>query len=87
MTAGSVAMPARRRGRRSTIGGRLVVALLMALAAVLRLLPDRLAHRLAHWIGASVLYRLQPKRRALVKSNLRRIVAYLGRQALAHAYH
>ncbi len=79
MTAGSVAMPARRRGRRKTIGGRLVVALLMALAAVLRLLPDRLLHRLAHWLGASVLYRLQPKRRALVKSNLRRIVTYLGR--------
>jgi KDO2-lipid IV(A) lauroyltransferase len=79
VTAGSVAVPARRRGRRSTIGGRLVVALLMALAAVLRLFPDRLSHRLAQWLGASVLYRLQPRRRALVKSNLRRIVSHLGR--------
>ena len=62
-----------------TVGGRLLVKLLLAVAWLLRLLPDRPAHRIAQWIGASLLYRLQPKRRALVRSNLQRIVGYLGR--------
>jgi KDO2-lipid IV(A) lauroyltransferase len=75
MTA--VAMPAAQPRR--TISGRLLASLLLVIAALLRLLPDRLAHRMAQWIGASLLYRLQPKRRALVRSNLSRIVGYLGR--------
>jgi KDO2-lipid IV(A) lauroyltransferase len=75
MTA--VAMPAAAEPRR-TVGGRIVASLLLAFAAVLRLLPDRLLHRLAHWFGATVLYRLQPKRRALVRSNLSRIAGFLG---------
>jgi phosphatidylinositol dimannoside acyltransferase len=33
---------------------------------------------LAHWIGRSVVYRLQRKRRKLVKSNLRRVLEYGG---------
>jgi len=75
MTA--IAMPAAQPRR--TIGGRVAASVLLAFAAVLRLLPDRILHRLAHWLGASVLYRIQRKRRVLVKSNLGRIVANLAR--------
>jgi KDO2-lipid IV(A) lauroyltransferase len=73
VTAIAVAQP------RSTVSGRLTAQLLLAGAWVLRHLPDRFLHRLTQWVGASVLYRLQPGRRRLVKSNLRRVVDYLGR--------
>jgi phosphatidylinositol dimannoside acyltransferase len=75
MTA--IAIPAARPRR--TIGGRVAASGLLAFAAVLRLLPDRALHRLAHWLGATMLYRVQRQRRALVKANLGRIVAYLAR--------
>jgi lauroyl/myristoyl acyltransferase len=63
----------------SSLAGRLLARLLLAIAWLLRHLPDRLLHRLAHWLGASVVYRLQRRRRELVRSNLRRVVGYLGR--------
>jgi phosphatidylinositol dimannoside acyltransferase len=75
MTA--IAMPAAQPRR--TIGGRVAASVLLAFAALLRLLPDRVLHRLAQWVGATVLYRVQRNRRTLVKSNLRRIVGYLAR--------
>lgn len=74
MTA--VAMPATQPRR--TVSGRVLAQFLFAIAWLLRLLPDRLAHRLAHWVGVG-LYYVQPRRRALVKSNLQRVCAFLGR--------
>jgi lauroyl/myristoyl acyltransferase len=65
---------------RSTFRGRVVARLLLVIAAVLRRLPNRLLHRLAHRIGG-LLYATQGSRRALVRSNLRRVLAYAGSPA------
>jgi phosphatidylinositol dimannoside acyltransferase len=69
-------MPA-PRGARSTFRGRVTVRLLFVVVAILRRLPDRLLHRLAHRIGG-LMYATQRSRRALVRSNLQRVLAYLG---------
>ena len=53
------------------------VALLRATAAVLRRLPERPLHVLAHR-AALLLYAAQPRRRALVRSNLQRVCTYLA---------
>jgi phosphatidylinositol dimannoside acyltransferase len=81
VTAGSVAMPAAQRTRRRTVGGRIAATLLVTMAAVLRRLPDRLLHRLAHLAGG-VLYAVQPGRRRLVHDNLRRVCLYLAERGL-----
>jgi phosphatidylinositol dimannoside acyltransferase len=68
----------RAAGRsRRTIGGWLVAGALRVLSAVLGRLPQRPLHRGAHVIGG-VLYRAQPARRQLVRSNLERVVTYLA---------
>ncbi len=68
------------RGR--SIWGWLAARLLAALAAVLRRLPDRPLHRAAHLVGG-LLYRIQPKRRRLVRANLLRVCQYLVEHDLA----
>jgi phosphatidylinositol dimannoside acyltransferase len=70
-------VPARRSRR-----GRLIAILLRAMSALLTRLPDRALHRLAHALGG-LLYRAQPARRALVRSNLRRVCRYLAATGLA----
>ena len=52
----------------------MTVALLSLAAAALGRLPDRALHRVAHLIGVA-LYHLDSRRRALVRSNLRRVCA------------
>jgi phosphatidylinositol dimannoside acyltransferase len=68
-------------GRRSW-RGRLIALGLTALSALLVRLPDRLLHRLAHAIGG-FLYRAQPQRRELVRSNLGRVCRSLHAAGLA----
>jgi phosphatidylinositol dimannoside acyltransferase len=70
-------VPARRSRR-----GRLTAILLRAMSGLLTRLPDRALHRLAHALGG-LLYRAQPARRALVRSNLRRVCRYLAAAGLA----
>lgn len=76
MTAGTAAVEVPARRRRGSLRGRLSAQLLFVVAAVLRRLPDRLLHRLAHRIGG-LLYATQRSRRALVRSNLQRVLAYV----------
>jgi KDO2-lipid IV(A) lauroyltransferase len=78
VTAGSEAVPVARP--RSSLRGRLSAQLLFFVAAVLSRLPDRILHRLAHRIGG-LLYAVQGSRRELVRSNLRRVLAYTGSPA------
>jgi len=79
----STALPGVRVSRapkarsRRTIGGWLGSRALRVLAAVLQRLPQGPLHRGAHLIGG-VLYRTQPARRRLVRSNLERVVTYLA---------
>ncbi len=61
--------------------GRLIALVLGAMSAILRLLPDRTLHRVAHALGG-LLYRVQPERRALVRANLRRVCTSLASTAL-----
>ena len=62
---------------RRSLRGWLAARLLRVTAAVLRRLPDRPLHRVAHAAGG-VLYRLQPARRRLVRDNLQRVCRYLA---------
>lgn len=64
-----------RAGRSSR--GRALAAVLGLLSRALQLLPDGPLHRLAHAAGL-LLYVVQPARRSLVRSNLRRVCAYLA---------
>jgi KDO2-lipid IV(A) lauroyltransferase len=73
--------PAARPSPRSW-RGRLLVSGLHGGAAVLQRLPDRLLHPLAHALGG-VLYHAQTERRALVRSNLRRVCRWLAAEGLA----
>jgi phosphatidylinositol dimannoside acyltransferase len=85
VTADTIAMPsAATYGSKRTISGRLTYWLLVATAGVLSHLPDRPLHVLAHRLGG-LLYAFQPRRRALVRSNLQRVLAYLGRSEAADA--
>ena len=82
MTAGALSMPAKAAAPRRTFRGRVAARLLLALAAVLRRLPDRVLHRLAHRVGG-LLYAFQPRRRQLVQDNLRQVCSYLVAVGLA----
>jgi phosphatidylinositol dimannoside acyltransferase len=84
VTAGSITMPGRVAARRPTVRGRIAARLLILLAAVLRHLPDRLLHRLAHRLGG-VLFAVQTRRRALVRDNLQRVCTYLAAERLGGA--
>ena len=80
MTVGSMTLPA-RAGARTSFRGRVAARLLLIIAAVLRHLPDRLLHRLAHRVGG-LLHATQGRRRALVRANLARVCTYLAAQGL-----
>ena len=62
---------------RRTVGGWLGSRALRVLSAVLQRLPQGPLHRGAHLVGG-MLYRAQPARRRLVRSNLERVVTYLA---------
>lgn len=64
--------------------GRLTGRVLGSTATLLQHLPDRQLHRVAHMLGAG-LYRAQPARRELVRSNLRRVCQWLAGQGLGGA--
>jgi KDO2-lipid IV(A) lauroyltransferase len=74
---------ATRRGRGPTLGGRVKTRLLIGGAWLLRHVPHGLAHRAADLLGG-VLYRVQPARRRLVRSNLERVVRYLADRGMAN---
>ncbi|MEP7159153.1 MAG: lysophospholipid acyltransferase family protein [Chloroflexota bacterium] len=78
-----VVTAARRGGRGSSLGGRVKTRLLIGGAWVLRHVPSGLAHRAADLLGG-ILYRVQPARRALVRSNLERVVRYLAEHDMAN---
>ena len=85
MTAGAASgslagLPARRRRLRS----RIAVRLLGPAAWLLRRLPDRLLHRLAHRLGG-LLYLVQRRRRRLVEANLGHVCGWLAAEGLATA--
>lgn len=63
---------------------RLRAAAISCLASVLAVAPFAVAHRLAHLCGAG-LYVVQPARRELVRSNLRRVCADLHATGRANA--
>jgi lauroyl/myristoyl acyltransferase len=67
-----------------TVGQRFSVAGLAALSAVLRRLPDTALHRLAQAAGLGV-YLTSPRRRRLVRSNLKRICTWLTETGQADA--
>jgi phosphatidylinositol dimannoside acyltransferase len=81
MTADSVTLPNRIAAPRPTVRGRIAARLLIFLAALLRHLPDRLLHRVAHRFGG-LLFALQTQRRALVRYNLQRVCTYLAAAGL-----
>lgn len=76
-------VPASGSTVRRSARGRLVAAVLRPIAAVLRNLPDRPLHRVAHAAGW-LLYWLQPARRRLVLGNLERVCRYLVESGLAN---
>lgn len=82
MSSVAEARSVRRSPRGRSIRGWLAARLLVALAAVLRRLPDRPLHRAAHLVGG-LLYRVQPARRRLVRANLLRVCRYLVEHDLA----
>jgi lauroyl/myristoyl acyltransferase len=78
-----VVTTARRGGRGPSLGGRVKTRLLIGGAWVLRQVPNGLAHRAAHLLGG-LLYRVQPARRRLVRSNLERVARYLVEHGMAN---
>jgi KDO2-lipid IV(A) lauroyltransferase len=80
----SSAVDAVRVPPRGTLGQRLSVAGLATLSAVLRRLPDAALHRLAQAAGSG-LYLASPRRRRLVRSNLKRICTWLAETRQADA--
>lgn len=83
MSDAQLAMRARRSSSvRRSPRGWLAARLLSVVAAVLRRLPDRPLHRVAHTCGG-LLYLLQPARRRLVRENLQRVCRYLAEHDMA----
>lgn len=84
MSASAEASPIGRAGkvRARSIGSRLMTSLLIGATAVLRHLPDGLLHRAADLLGG-VLYRVQPRRRRLVRDNLARVCRWLVEHDMA----
>lgn len=78
-----VVSAARRSARGPTLAGRVKTRLLIGGAFVLRHLPTGPAHRAADLLGG-VLFRVQPARRRLVRSNLERVVRYLTDHDMAN---
>lgn len=78
MNASADISPVVKRGsvRSRSLGSRLATGLLVGSTAVLRLLPDGLLHRAADLLGG-VLYRVQTRRRRLVRDNLARVCRWL----------
>ena len=67
--------------RQRSVAGWLAARLLRVLSAVLSRLPQSALHPVAYALGG-ILYRAQPARRRLVRTNLGRVVRYLAAQGL-----
>ncbi len=65
-----------------TVSGRLKVGAIRVISAVLRHVPDGILHPLAQRAGV-LLYVAQPRRRRLVRDNLRRVCGYLALNNMA----
>ncbi len=74
--------PRRRDVPRGPLPDRLVTSVFSLLTSLLLRLPDRKLHRAADIAGAG-LYLAWPRRRALVRSNLRRVCTWLVAEGMA----